>query len=103
MRIHVSCFVFSRPNVFFPKIFEPNMFFTCCTHSQNMLLDLPSSALAVDFADNTNNSFKVSLLQKLVLEPGEWEVGALVAHIPSKFYNIVAGGVTLQSPRARQT
>ena len=60
-----------------------------------MLLDLPSSASAVDFADNTNNSFKVRLPQKLVLEPGEWEVGAL--------YNIVAGGVTLQSPRDKQT
>ena len=68
-----------------------------------MLLDLPSSASAVDFADNTNNSFKVRLPQKLVLEPGEWEVGALVAHIPNKFYNIVAGGVTLQSPRDKQT
>ena len=50
-----------------------------------MLLDLPSSASAVDFADNTNNNFKVRLPQKLVLEPGEWEVGALVAHIPNKF------------------
>ena len=37
------------------------------------------------------------------MEPGEWEVGALVAHIPNKFYNIVAGDVTLQSPRAKQT
>ena len=68
-----------------------------------MLLDLPSSASAVDFADNTctNNSLKVRLPQKLVLEPGESEVGALVAHIPNKFYNIVAGDVTLQSPKAK--
>ena len=61
-----------------------------------MLLDLPSSASAVDFADNTNNNFKVRLPQKLVLEPGEREVGALVALIPNKFYNIAAGDVTLQ-------
>ena len=68
-----------------------------------MLLDLPSSASAEDFADVTNNNFKVRLPQKLVLEPGEWEVGAMVAHIPNKCYNIVAGEVTLLSSRAKQT
>ena len=40
-----------------------------------MLLDLHSSASAVDFADTTNNSLVVRLPQKLVLEPGEWEGG----------------------------
>ena len=68
-----------------------------------MLLDLPSYASAVDFADNTNNNFKVRLPQKLVLEPGEWELGTLVAHIPIKFYNIAAGEVTLLSSRVKQT
>ena len=68
-----------------------------------MLLDLPSSASAVDFADNTNSNFKVRLPQKLVLEPGECEVGAVVAHILNNFYNIVAGDVTLQLPMAKQT
>ena len=67
-----------------------------------MLLDLPSSASAVDFADNTNNNFKVRLPQKLVLEPGEWEVGALVAHIPNKFYNIADGVVTMLSSTEHQ-
>ena len=73
-------------------------------HTPNMLLDLPSSA-AVDFADNTNNNFKNRLPQKLVFELGEWEVGAMVAHIPNKIYNIVAGEVTLlsRSSRAEQT
>mgnify|MGYP001803393578 CR=1 FL=1 len=58
-----------------------------------------------DFPDNTNNNFKVRLPQKLVLEPGQWEVGAMVAHILNKFYNIVAGEVTLLShtTRAKQT
>ena len=70
-----------------------------------MLLDLPSSASAVDFADNTNNKYKVRLLQKLVLEPGEWEVVAMVAHVPDNFYNIFAGEVTLlsRSSRVQQT
>ena len=44
-----------------------------------MLLDLPSSASAVDFTDNIINNLKVRLPQKLV------------AHIPNKFYDIVAG------------
>ena len=39
--------------------------------------------------------------QKLVLEPGEWEVGALVAHIPNKFYNIVAGGELIDRKSTR--
>ena len=89
-------------------------FFTCCVvnelamkliHTQDMLLDLPSSASAVDFADDTNNDLKVRLPLKLVLEPSELEVSAMVAHIPNKLYNIVAGEVTLlsHSSRAEQT
>ena len=64
-----------------------------------MLLDLPSSA--VDFADHTNDNFKARLPQKLVLEPDEWEAGAIVARIPTKFYNTVAGEVTLLSSSSR--
>ena len=37
-----------------------------------MVLGLPSSASEGDFADNTNNNFKVRPPRKLVLEPGEW-------------------------------
>ena len=39
------------------------------------------------------------------MDPGEWEVGAMVAHIPNKFYNIVAGEVTLLSrtSKAKET
>ena len=74
-------------------------------YTQKILLDLPSSASAIDFSDNTNNNFKVRLPQKLALEPGQLEVGAMVAHIPNKFYNIVAGEVTLLShtTTAKQT
>ena len=109
MKVHVSCLVFFRLYGFsFKYSAQTCIFFTCCCDvnelainlvNTNMLLDLPSSASAVDFADNTNNNFKVRLPQKLVLEPGEWEVGALVAHIPNKFYNMVAGDVTSQSPK----
>lgn len=63
----------------------------------NMLIDLPSSASAVDFPDNTNNRFQVRLPQKLILEPGQWEVGAMVAHIPNKFYNVVSGEILVES------
>ena len=65
-----------------------------------MLLDLPSSASAVDFADNTNNNFKVRLQRKLVLKPGELEGGGY-GNVPNKFYNIVAGELTLLSRTSR--
>ena len=54
-----------------------------------------------DFPDNTNNNFTARLPQKLVLEPGQWEVGAMVVHIPNKFYNIVAGEVAFLSHTTR--
>ena len=105
--------LFFRLSVFFLNIRFILVFFSLVVsllaiellHTQKMLLDLPSSASAIDFADNTNNNFKVRLPQKLVLETGQWEVGAMVAHILNKFYNIVAGEVTLLSrtSRAKQT
>ena len=62
-----------------------------------MLLDLPSSAAEPDIADNTINCFCVRLPRKLVLEPDDWEVEAMVTHIPKKFYKIVAGEKALLS------
>ena len=59
-------------------------FFTCC--DVNELIKL------------------IHTLTKLVAgSTSEWEVGAMVAHIMNKFYNIVAGEVTLLSSRAKQT
>ena len=62
-----------------------------------MIIELPSSASANDFPNNSNSSFKVRLPEKLHLGPGEWKVGLLEAHIPNKFYNVTVGEVVFES------
>lgn len=61
-----------------------------------MLIDLPSSSSAVDFPNNINSNYKVKLSKKLVLNPGEWEIGALAVHVPNKFYNVTIGEVMFE-------
>ena len=63
------------------------------TTGSSFYVTLPSNSSLEEYPDNTLSSFRVKMVQTVILE-GDWEVGLVEMHYPQRWYNYLRSDVT---------